>query len=79
MIRITINPRKPGRAPMTFSAPNGGGYIRLESDAMHGSLGVQICHGGAFRGNTIRSDSDAETADLARQWYQDYWKVEETA
>ena len=38
-----------------FFMPSGGGYIRLESDTKCGTLALQICEGGGFRGATVLS------------------------
>ena len=71
MTTLTLKSRKLGRE-FSFFMPDGGGYVRLERSANHGTLGTQICYGGGFRGNTIRCDDDAEFKREVRRWYRDY-------
>lgn len=69
MARFTIKTRTNG--DMEFFVPNGGGYVRLESDGRSGTLGRQICYGGGFMGNTIMADEKTLEAQ-ARRWYRAY-------
>lgn len=66
-MRITINTKDAG--PLTFFAPDAGGYVYLESGARRGTLGTQICSGGTTRGNTLRCGPSVESlARVARDW-----------
>lgn len=69
MARFTIKTRTNG--DMTFFVPNGGGYVRLESEGKHGTLGQQICEGGGFYGNTL-SANEQSLESVARRWYRAY-------
>ena len=65
MKRITINTRNVG--PLTFFVPDSGGYVRMESPGKSGTLGDQICDGGAFMGSTLRA-SENTLGTVARRW-----------
>lgn len=69
MARFTIKTRTNG--DMDFFVPDGGGYVRLESGANHGTLGRQICTGGSFGGNTLMANKQTLEA-VARRWYRAY-------
>ncbi len=69
MARFTIKTRTNG--DMEFFVPDGGGYVRLESDGKPGTLGAQICYGGGFRGNTVTADKSTLEFE-ARRWYRAY-------
>lgn len=75
MTNLTIKSRKLDR-DFEFFMPDGGGYVRLERGANHGTLGDQICYGGGFRGNTIRCASEDEFRTECRRWYRDHLKAE---
>lgn len=51
----------------TFWCPNGGGYVRLETEGRPGTLGQQICEGGRLMGSTLDA-TEATLGDVARKW-----------
>lgn len=65
MARFTIKTRDAGT--LEFWAPDGGGYVRLESPGYPGTLGRQICDGGGMMGNTLEADARSLPA-VARSW-----------
>lgn len=66
MARFTIKTRQHGE--QVFFCPDGGGYVRLESGANHGTLGRQICYGGGFSGNTISATPES-LPKVCRAWW----------
>lgn len=73
MTTFTIKSRTHGEK--TFFVPDNGGYVRLEDGRKHGTLGTQICYGGAFRGNTVTADADTLEA-VARKWWKQYLRID---
>jgi hypothetical protein len=71
-MNVTINSRKLGRT-FTFSRP-GGSYVFADLNGQPGTLGRQICDGGATIGSTISySGSDEATFErICRRWYRAY-------
>jgi hypothetical protein len=69
-MRLIIKPRAEGAAPLHFFCPDGGGYVRLESDDRPGTLGRQICYGGNLTGNTVTASDFADFARECRRWYR---------
>lgn len=74
---FTINSRKIGRE-FTFSRP-GDYYIYVDINGQNGTLGNQICDGGALNGNTLgyRGDDQDEFEAICRNWfraYRDAWE-----
>jgi hypothetical protein len=67
-MRLTITPRM--GAPLDFFCPDGGGYVRLESEGQPGTLGRQICYGGGFTGATVTAYSPEEFKRECRRWYR---------
>lgn len=67
-MRYTIKPRQ--GEPLTFWAPDNGGYIRLESNGRSGTLGQQICTGGGFTGSTLSAWNFVELKEIVQQWYK---------
>jgi hypothetical protein len=65
MARTTINTHNVG--PLTFFAPDGGGYVRLESPGKSGTLGQQICEGGDTMGSTLTANA-SNLGAVARRW-----------
>lgn len=63
--------RKLGRV-VTFSRP-GGGYVFVDLNGQPGTLGNQICAGGALSGSTISCSGDAaEFERVCRRWWRQY-------
>lgn len=71
-MEATINSRKLGRT-ITFSRP-GKAYVFADLNGEPGTLGKQICHGGALSGSTVEyhGDSDEEFERIVRRWYRSY-------
>jgi hypothetical protein len=67
MARFTIKTRTNG--DLDFFCPDGGGYVRLERGAQHGTLGRQIGAGGGFSGNMLTATPESLEA-VARRWYR---------
>jgi len=67
-MRYTIKPRQ--GEPLTFWAPDNGGYIRLESNGRSGTLGHQICAGGGFMGNTLSARDEADLKATVQRWWR---------
>lgn len=51
-MEFTINSSKLGR-PVTFFCNGGGGYIYVDLNDQQGTLGKQLCKGGALVGSTL--------------------------
>lgn len=66
-MRYTIKPRQGD--PLTFWAPDSGGYIRLESNGRSGMLGRRICDRGDFMG-ALSARSEADLKATVRRWYR---------
>ncbi len=69
-MRLTITPRDKTAEPAHFFCPDGGGYVRLETDKHEGTLGRQICYGGDLTGTAIRVDDEDEFKRECRRWYR---------
>lgn len=69
MPNLTIRSKKLNREFSFFMPPNGG-YVRLEDDRNHGTLGRQICVGGGFMGNTIVAYTEESFKRQCREWYR---------
>jgi len=67
-MRLIIKSRKLGRE-LDFIMPEDGGYVHLWSTERW--FYEQICEGGGFRGETLRSSPDRFKADC-RKWYRAY-------
>ena len=67
-MRYTIKPRQ--GEPLTFWAPDSGGYIRLESNGRSGTLGRILCEGGGLWGNTLSASCEADLKATVRRWYR---------
>lgn len=67
MSRFTIKTRDHG--DQSFFMPDNGGHVFLEIGANHGSLGRQICRGGRFLGDTVRSTPDG-FENACRAWHK---------
>ena len=71
-MNFTIKSRKTGKI-FSFSAPDSGGYVHLESPGHPGNTGAQICCGGGFMGSTLPCDaSEDDLATVARKWYRQF-------
>lgn len=58
---------------LSFWAPEGGGYIRLERIGKPGTLGMQICERGGFSGNTLScGKGERGFRSLCCKWARDY-------
>lgn len=70
IMKLTINSRTLGK-PVTFSRP-GNTYIFVDMNGKPGTLGYQICEGGALTGSTIAYDGDShEQFDhICRRWFK---------
>ena len=68
-MKLKINSRKLGKT-LTFSRP-GQSYVYVDLNGQPGSLGNQICHGGALSGSTIIA-GDIEFETVCRRWYTTY-------
>lgn len=73
MPSFTLKTRNHGEK--SFFVPRDGGYVRLESDRNHGTLGRQICYGGGFFGNTITATPETLEA-VARKWWRQHLTAE---
>lgn len=71
---LEINSKILGKA-LTFSRP-GKGYIFVDLNGKEGSLGNQICRGGALVGSTIeyRGDDEMEFGRVCKNWYRAHLK-----
>lgn len=76
MARIIIKTRTEGE--FTFWCPNGGGYVRLETEGHPGTLGQQICEGGRLMGSTLDA-TEATLGDVARKWLRQRREAERKA
>ena len=76
MASFTIKSRNHGEK--TFFVPDNGGYVRLENGRNHGTLGKQICYGGAFSGGTGTADAGTLAA-TAPKWWSQYLRNERGA
>lgn len=73
MPTFTIKSRIHGE--QTFWMQDGGGYIRLEYGNKTGTLAQQICYGGSYSGNTIKSTPEQFENDC-RKWWRQYLENE---
>ena len=73
-MEMQIKSRKLGRT-LTFSTP-GTSYIFADLNGQPGTLGNQICRGGATTGSTLSYDGDnqEEFEKICRKWYKAYLK-----
>lgn len=69
-MKYTIKSRKLGK-DVTFTRP-GAGYIYVDLNGQHGSLGQQICRGGELMGDTIAyHGEDWENFKyICRRWWK---------
>lgn len=52
-----------------FWAPDGGGYVHVQTNKRPGCLGYQICKGGDFTGSTLTTKPGVENLEkVARSW-----------
>ena len=63
----TIHSRRYGT--LVFFMPGDGGYVRLETLNLSGTLAPQICEGGDFCGSTITA-SPSTFARVCRRWHK---------
>lgn len=69
-MNITIKSKKLNKEFTFFrNAGDGLKYVYLEQDGNPGTLGDQICEGGAFSGNTV-SCSQVGFESTCRRWYR---------
>lgn len=73
-MELTIKSRKLKRT-LTFSRP-GRAYIFVDINGMSGTLGQQICAGGALSGSTLQhyGDDYKEFERICRSWYRSYMR-----
>lgn len=71
-MQTTITSRKLGRT-ITFSRP-GKCYIFADLNEREGTLGRQICYGGAVMGSTIGywGEDEEQFKAICRTWYKQY-------
>lgn len=70
-MRYTIKNRVLGN--FDFFVPDGGGYVRLESEGKPGTLGAQICDHGCITGSTLSATPET-MRDVCRRWYRQYMR-----
>lgn len=72
MFTLKIKSRKLNRT-LTFSRP-GDGYIFVDINGYSGTLGKQICKGGATTGSTISYSGDDKAVfdSVCRKWYRGF-------
>jgi len=70
-MKFTIKTRDHGE--ITFSRP-GRGYVYVDLNGQHGTLGNQICAGGDIMGETIsyRGDSEEIFKKICRKWWRQH-------
>lgn len=51
-----------------------GRYIFVDLNGQKGSLGNQICYGGALAGSTITLSKDDDFEKVCKNWYRAYIK-----
>lgn len=73
-MEMQIKSRKLGRT-LTFSRP-GTSYIYVDLNGQSGTLGNQICRGGATMGSTLSYEGDGqeEFEKICKKWYKAYLK-----
>lgn len=78
-MEFTINSRKLGR-PITFFCGGSAGYIYADLNGQQGTLGKQLCKGGALVGSTLyhaknglnEADNLALFKITCRAWFRSY-------
>ena len=74
MNEFTISSKVHGK--VTFSVPSakrGYGYVYVDLNGGHGTLGDQICNRGSLIGSTV-SCSPESLETVARSWYRAYMR-----
>ena len=74
-MNFQIKSKKLGRT-LTFSVP-GETYVYVDINDREGSLGKQICHGGALSGSTLCAGKNNEEAfkRMCRNWYRSFLRL----